>query len=165
MKKVLPIALGVAVLYLIYDFFQGNGGGLSVAGVNIPSIPNVSPEAIQAFAFAISVAEGFGQPNAIPTLANNPGDITDVGQNLPGDTGQRMGQNIIVFDSVSDGWNALYAQAGRMLSGTDPLWPRTWTLIQTGAQYAGDPQNWPVNVADSLDVNTSTTLGQVAEIA
>lgn len=124
---------------------------------------------VQQFAQAISVAEGFGVAGAIPTLANNPGDITDVGQNLPGDTGQRMGANIIVFATATDGWNALYAQVQRMLSGSDSLYPSSATLQAVGGTYASDPTNWPANVVigfvnQGIDVGINTTLGQIAQL-
>ena len=152
--KIFAAIAGAVLAYILFNEYQSPGGG--IAALIGPSQP------VMALASAISVAEGFGETNAIPTRANNPGDITDVGQNLPGDTGQRLGQNIIVFATVTDGWNALYAQCQRMLSGTDPLYPASDTLQAAGGTYANDPVNWPANVASQLGVSINTTLGQLA---
>jgi hypothetical protein len=147
----LAVFFGVGVLLL----FTGILGVGSVTG---------SPSAIvQLLAQAIAAAEGFGVAGAIPTLANNPGDITQAGQNFPGDTGQTMGSaKIIVFDTVQDGWNALYVQVGNMLSGNDTLYPSTLTLEQAGLQYSGGSSAWVANVAAALGVDPSTTLGQLS---
>lgn len=153
--KILAAIIGAVVAYVLFNEYQNPGGGL--AALTGPSQP------VLALAQAISVAEGFGEAGAIPTRANNPGDITDVGQNLPGDTGQRLGAKIIVFATVTDGWNALYAQATRMLSGSDSLYPASDTLQAVGGTYANDPINWPANVAAQLGVSIYTTLGEIAE--
>lgn len=152
--KILGAFIGAIILYVLFNEYQNPGGG--VAALLGPSQP------VQALAQAISVAEGFGETGAIPTKANNPGDITDVGQNLPGDTGQRLGAGIIVFATVTDGWNALYAQCTRMLSGSDSLYPASASLQQVGGTYANDPVNWPANVAAQLGVSINTTLGEIA---
>ncbi|HMD54306.1 MAG TPA: hypothetical protein VKJ65_07155 [Phycisphaerae bacterium] len=152
--KFLAALAGAVIAYVLFNEYQNPGSGLAV--LTGPSQP------VMALAKAISVAEGFGEAGAIPTLANNPGDITDVGQNLPGDTGQRLGAGIIVFATATDGWNALYAQATRMLSGTDSLYPASDTLQAVGGVYANDPVGWPANVAAQLGVSINTTLGQLA---
>lgn len=159
MPKSASIAIAVVVFAALYYFLMGNGGGIAS---DLTALGQPSPQA-QALAQAIALAEGFNVNGSIPQRANNPGDITDVGQNFSGDTGQRIGQNIIVFATPSDGWNALYSQVNLILSGSDPLYPSTDTLSMVGGTYANDPVNWPANVASVLGVSVNTTLGEIAQ--
>ena len=152
-RLLLFIGLGILAVLAIYELAGGDLGAI---------VGGVSQTLIQEFAQAIASAEGFGVANAIPTRANNPGDLTDVGQNFTGDTGQRIGANIIVFDTVQDGWNALYSQVRLILGGSDSLWPSTLTLAQAGLQYSGCDPNWATNVANDLDIDPSITLGEIA---
>jgi hypothetical protein len=154
------VILGIAVVAVLYYLFQ-SGGSITPSESFSTSLLGPSPM-VQQFAQAIALAEGFNVSESIPQRANNPGDITDVGQGFPGDTGQRIGQNIIVFDTAANGWNALYAQVQLMLSGNDPLYPASATLQQVGGVYASDPVNWPANVASVLGVSINTTLGEIA---
>jgi hypothetical protein len=113
-------------------------------------------------ATAISIAEGFGEPEAIPTLANNPGDL-ELG-NVGNGT---LGEGITVYSSVSEGWAALWAQVEMMLSGTDLNYPASLTWSQVGALYAGDSIAWPANVVAQLNqlgypVSIDDTLGDFA---
>ena len=66
-------------------------------------------------AYLIAKREGFGIPNAIPTIRNNPGDL----RHAPGEMHAPGAPNGIgSFDSVAAGWAALemqlrlYAQRG-----------------------------------------------------
>jgi len=115
---------------------------------------------VQLLAKAIAAAEGFGIAGAIPTLANNPGDITDTG--YPGDTGQTLGGGIRVFDTVQDGWNALYDKIENWFSGNSTVYPASATLAQVGATYSNGDPNWATNVAAALDVDPSVTLAELA---
>ncbi len=120
------------------------------------------PDEVLKFAKAISVAEGFGQPEAIPTLGNNPGDLTG------GDTGsfQTMGvmnaEGVVRFTNIDDGWTALYMKVNRMLSGKSLVYPLTLTLEQVGLKYSGGDPNWSKNVAEYLGVPEKTTLAEIA---
>lgn len=149
----LAVILGIVALVFLSD---------ELLGTNF--LMTLSPTTAEQKLFdAISVAEGWGIPGAIPTRANNPLDITDVGQKLAGDTGQRLGSaGVIVFDTVENGTAAGYAQVRRMLSGTDSLWPVELTLTQVGARYANDAISWPANVASQLGVGIDATLGEIA---
>ena len=149
--QALAVVLGVIAVIFLSDQFLGT---------TFLTLPNTPTE--QKVFDAISLAEGWGIPSAIPTRANNPLDITYVGQTLDGDTGQRLGAGIIVFDTIENGTKAGYAQVRRMLSGTDSLWPSELTLTQVGARYANDAVSWPANVASQLGVGINATLGEIA---
>src|SRR5256886_3168558 len=61
------------------------------------------------FMVGIAKAEGYGVPGAIPTRANNPGDLTrSLGYDTTGDTLGDAG--IVVFINRENGWAALEEQ-------------------------------------------------------
>lgn len=115
---------------------------------------------VTALGQAIAQAEGFGTPGAVPTLANNPGDITDTG--WPGDTGRTMGAGIRVFATAADGWNALYGKLNNILAGGSSEYPLSLTFAEFGTIWAGGDPNWVNNVAGELGVDPSSTLAQFA---
>src|SRR6266446_4703355 len=81
---------------------------------------NSSPK-IAAIAAAIAHAEGFGVHNAIPTRANNPGDLK------LGDLGHGDINGKTIFATAEDGWNALQKQIGLMASGQSDYYQPTDT--------------------------------------
>lgn len=123
----------------------------------------VSESLIKRFAQAIAFAEGYGVVGAVPTRANNPGDLTDdldVGHGFI-ETSGPMGAKITVYGTVTDGWTALYKKVGRMLNGASLVYTLDMTIMEVGLKYAGDP-DWSENVARRLGVDTQTTLAQLA---
>jgi len=108
---------------------------------------------------AIANAEGFGKPGAIPTLANNPGDL------VLGDIGYgTMGAGITVFPDLTSGSNALSSQLTKILNGTSSNYSPTETLSQMGATYAGASggSTWASNVAKFLGLTPDATIAQAA---
>lgn len=129
------------------------------------TMPKVSEQIVEIVARAIAKAEGFGIAGAVPTRANNPGDLTQAGQGYAGDTGQTLGANIIVFDTVENGWNALYRQVRLMLSGGSGVYSLADSIEAVAAKYtATDAGAWAQNVADALGVDPSVTLGQLSGV-
>lgn len=112
-------------------------------------------DAIQNFARAIAYAEGYGIPSAIPTVANNPGDLV-----IPGWT-PTLGAGIAVFDSAEYGWSRLYRQLALIVSGQSSYYRLNMTIAEMGRIYAGGDENWSRNVASYLGVSPSTSLIQV----
>ncbi len=152
-------AIALVLWYLVHD----------TSNADAPSIvlsPDViyMPVSSQQLAQAIAKAEGYGVPNAIPTVANNPGDLKlgDVGYGT-------MGTGITVFASADDGWSALYHQCDLMLTGRSAVYSLDWSLAQVGSKYANGDPNWAINVAFALTtlgyigVTTDTTLSQLAQ--
>jgi hypothetical protein len=126
------------------------------------SLPQLSP-----LAAAISQAEGFGaSANNIPTASNNPGNLElgDVGY---GTATTSNGGGVTVYGSLADGANALENQVSNILSGNSSLYNPDMTIQQLGDTYVNGPnggtttgsQNWASNVANSLGVSPSTTVG------
>src|SRR5260370_927931 len=71
---------------------------------------------ITKFMVAIAEQEGFGVPGAIPTRANNPGDLTkSLGYEITGETLGTAG--IAIFVDVPNGWAALEEQLNLIRSG------------------------------------------------
>jgi hypothetical protein len=108
---------------------------------------------------AIGTAEGFGVPNAIPTLANNPGDleIGDIGYGT-------MGQGITVFPDAQSGTNALNSQLASIFNGNSNNYNPNMTIAQMGQTWAGGGQgstNWSNNVSNSLGASPSSTLSSL----
>lgn len=108
---------------------------------------------------AIATAEGYGQPNAIPTLANNPGDLAlgNIGNGT-------LGQGITIFPSPQAGVAALDNQVGMIANGTSANYSPNETINQIGQTYAGQGQqgtNWASNFAKSLGINPNSTFAQL----
>ena len=112
-------------------------------------------------AAALAQLEGFGQPSAIPTLANNPGDLElgDVGYG----TTQAAGGNLITnFPTLDAGWAALENQASKITSGTSPLYPPGTTVQQAGTTYSGGNPAYGQNLANATGVSPNTPVSQLA---
>ena len=155
-SAILVILAGVAVIFVLLNEWtsggqSGSSDQSSQQAIGTGIALGEQPQFIIDTAQAIAVAEGYGVEGAIPTRANNPGDLTDVGQNFPGDTGQRIGQNIIVFATPTDGWNALYAQIRLWLSGNSHVVNPTDSISIIAMKYAPDnPTAWAANVSAQL---------------
>ena len=106
---------------------------------------------VERIARAIAAAEGYGVTGAIPTVRNNPG-------NIKGSDGI-----IKTFQSVSEGWDALYHQVTLMLTGRSSFYVPTMTLAEIARIYTGEAayMNWAANVARILGVTTDTRLEAV----
>lgn len=124
----------------------------------------VSDDLIHKFAAAIAAAEGYGVVGAVPTRANNPGDLTDDGDVGHGfiQTSGPMGAKITVYGSITDGWNALYKKLRRMFDGASHVYTLDMTIMEMGIKYAGSAE-WAANVARKMGTDTRTTLAMLAK--
>jgi hypothetical protein len=119
---------------------------------NIP--PGGYPEIVRRFSQAIATAEGFFVNGSIPQKNNNPGDIMAHG-------------HYVVYSSIEEGWQALYAQVYKMFYGGSMYYNPTMTISQVAFYYANganDPTgaaNWANNVADYMGVTPDTTLNEL----
>lgn len=126
--------------------------GLRLAGLGDP---------INDAAQAIAQAEGFGVPGAAPTRYHNPGDLSkgdEWGQNVSGYITLPDGENLIIFSSDQDGWNALYAKLQNILNGGSRVYSPSMTWIQIAQQWAGNWQTWLNNVTLALGVSPADTF-------
>lgn len=139
-EKILVVgAVALALAYLMKKTT-----GISVTGTYSDQVKQIAQ--------AIATAEGFGKPNAIPTLRNNPGDLTEsdgAGHWVPR-----------TFATVEDGWNHLYAYVQRMIDGTGH-YNTSMTWREIGKIYDGEAayMNWVNNVTIALAVSPDSTLG------
>lgn len=109
-----------------------------------------------ALAQAIAAAEGYGVAGAIPTTANNPGDLKN------GDIGYgTLGSGITIYGSSDDGWAALENQLELISSGQSAYYSPTMSIAQLGNTWAGGDSNWARNVAASLGVPATTSFAAV----
>lgn len=107
------------------------------------TLPGLSP-----LGQAIANAEGYGVPGAIPTLNNNPGDLTDGGK-------------ILSYGSITDGINALQSQVTAMLTGSSKYYNPSMTIAEVGQTYANGDPAWAANVSNYLGVSPDTPIGQL----
>jgi lysozyme family protein len=117
--------------------------------------PRASSPGAERLARAIAKAEGFGVPGALPTRANNPGDLKLGGNTISG---------ITVFETVADGWRALYAQIDKMTSGLSAFYSNGTTIRQMGQKWtatASQQLAWSKTVADALGVDIDTPIGDI----
>lgn len=124
----------------------------------------VSQQLIEKLAKAIAAAEGFGVPGAIPTKANNPGDITDdgdLGYGVMQSSGPH-GAAITIYPTAADGWQALYKKIHRALAGASHVYRLDMTIEQIGIKWSGDPV-WARNVARSMGCDCNFTLAQLVD--
>ena len=118
---------------------------------------------VERFAHAIAKAEGYGMKHVIPTRYHNPGDLKAVkGFTYPGQIGIGKGRHVI-FANDAAGWNALYYQIGKMVSGESRHYLPSMTIEQVARKYAGNWRQWSTNVAHNLGVPANTTLAEVLE--
>lgn len=143
----MPAALAIGVVVALWFLF----GARVSAAISRPAAPS---DAIGAFAQAIASAEGFGDPGAVPTRANNPGDLA-----LGGNT---LGAGITIYATPADGWNALYSQLARIRDGQSAYYRTDMSIADMGAIYApGEGAAWAANVAAALGVSVNTTIGSL----
>lgn len=114
------------------------------------------------FSQAISNREGFGTADSVPTKANNPGslELGDIGH---GTIPAANGQQITVFGSPQEGQAALDRQLNLIMSGASPKYPPTMTLEQFGQKYSGGDARYGADIAKSLGVSPTMTLGELAQ--
>ncbi len=113
---------------------------------------------------AIAKAEGFGTPGAIPTLANNPGDLVAgpfaTAHGATGSLPAAGGQQIATFPSVEAGTAATDALVAGNYAGGDI------NALAAGWLSGSSPQtqaNWANTVAGSLGVPASTPVSATAD--
>jgi hypothetical protein len=117
---------------------------------------------IERFAHAIARAEGFYRKGSIPNRYHNCGDLKAVkGFTYPGQTGIGKGRHVI-FANDTAGWNALYHQIHKMVSG-DSRYSPSMTIEQVARKYAGNWRQWSRNVSHNLGVPATTTLVELYE--
>ena len=111
---------------------------------------------IPGFAFAIGKAEGFGVTGAIPTRANNPGDLVlgSVGFGTLGTKG------ITIYPTFDQGVRALYRELNLILTNTSRVYTNSMTFSQIAVLWTGNdnPIGWASTVAKSLNVFPDTTI-------
>lgn len=160
---VIPIAVVSAIAFLVIYV-------LSQKIQELDDVPTdntrVFPDAYKQFAKAISVAEGYGVVGAIPSLANNPGDLE-----LPHWQGEKLGsQGISVLDPdtvdaplpPNGGWYRLLKQIEFIGEGKSHVYSLDMTIQEMSLKWTTtQSEAWAENVANYLGVSVTTQLSEV----
>jgi len=144
-----PIVPIVVVLVVVFILAAGAAAEASSMRFVQPAGPS---DKITKFAAAIATAEGFGDEGAVPTRANNPGDL-ELG-------GTIVGEGVTTYPTPEAGWAALYAQLVRIRDGRSSVYTIQMTIGDMAANYApADAGSWAANVARYLGVSVDTPIG------
>ena len=119
------------------------------------------PTQVTTFAHAIAKAEGFGVPHSIPTTCHNPGDLK--GRHFEGQVGLCKGGHAR-FANDAYGWDALYSQIEKMISGNSRIYHTSMTMREVSKQWAGNSRVWLRNVCEMLSIQPNDTLSQYFDI-
>jgi len=119
------------------------------------------PVTVEQLGHAIATAEGWGIPGSIPTVANNPGDLTGDDAGYFTTAGVMNKEGVVKFVDVDDGWSALHWKCYRILSGKSKVYPPEMTIEEMGMKYSGGNPNWAVNVARELGLSVTTTIAEM----
>lgn len=168
MQPLTPITIIVigAALALVFLFSQNASGQADNVSNNLPnpsyppppSLGEFGDAAINFFTNAIAKAEGYGVTGAIPTRANNPGDLV-----IPNWQGQKLGsEGISVFITPNEGWNRLKYQLYLIGSGQSHVYSLTMTIADMAKKWTRtNPDVWASIVASSIGTTTDVTLGDL----
>lgn len=160
MITALLVALAAVAAWLSKRFL--GGATPIIPGARPPadtgSASSIYSSGIVALANAIAAAEGFGIPGAIPTRANNPGNLV-----IPGWKGETLGaEGISVFATADEGWKRLYNQLQLIKDGRSRVYTLNDTIATMGAKWAPhDGGNWAANVSRVLQMPLTTRLGDL----
>jgi hypothetical protein len=114
---------------------------------------------VDAFATAISHAEGFGVRGTIPSRYHNPGDLKTNRSSDPWPGQVRIGKaGHIVFKNDEAGKAALRECIIKMTDGRSNYFNPNMTLNQVARRYAENWRPWVKTVSKELGVPATTTL-------
>lgn len=162
----LSLALGLAIVAaaLAYWWLTSIQGGFDDQGTDDSTM--MYRDSIRWFADAIAVAgEGYGIAGAIPTRANNPGDLV-----IPNWTGNTLGAaKISVFSSPAEGWRRLYKQLQLIVDGQSRVYTPAMTIAEMAKRWTTtEPDAWARNVVNRLqskwaygNVTIDTVIGEL----
>jgi hypothetical protein len=152
---IIAVVLVAIASLLLESSGQGDGSSTGALGGAVTAAPLNAK--IVALAQAIAQAEGFGIPGAVPTRANNPGDLVngDIGLGVANSAG------VTIYASVSDGWGALYHELNLIFTGMSSVYSTNFDFATFARLWTGGDNfsAWAANVTSILGANTSSTLG------
>ena len=119
------------------------------------------PNNVMTFAHAVAKAEGFYNHGTIPNLCHNPGDLK--GKHFTGQIGLCKGGHARFADDAY-GWDALYSQIEKMISGNSRIYHTDMTLRDVSRAWAGNSRVWLKNVCEMLSIQPNDTLSQYFDI-
>jgi hypothetical protein len=157
--KAMAVALlvvGIAILLLEESSGGMSGDGSSGTGGVVPQSAAPLNAQVQQLAQAIATAEGFGIPGAVPTRANNPGDLVLGDQGL----GVANSAGVTIFATVAAGWAALYYELNLIFLGESSQYNPSMTFAQFAQKWTGGDNAgaWASNVTSSISASPGTLL-------
>lgn len=119
-------------------------------------------EAVDLFANAIAVAEGYFVSGSRAQRNNNPGNLT------VDTTGKSIGRDgmFIIYGSAADGWDALKKQVSLILTNASQIYNSNMTVYEIAQRYTTTEQlAWATNVARSLGISPDTKISALLSTA
>lgn len=119
-------------------------------------------EAIDLFANAIAVAEGYFVSDSRAQRNHNPGNLT------VDTTGTSIGRDgmFIVYGSATDGWDALKKQVSLILTNASQIYNSEMTIYEIAQRYTTTEQlAWAQNVARTLGISPDTKISALLSSA
>lgn len=160
MGEILLLTAAGLLLYAAYTQLQTGFDFLPGDAMN-GNQPQPVPDAkVQLLEQAIEFAEGFGKAGAIPTLANNPGDLElgDVGLGV-------LGEGITIYPDVAIGRAKLTKIVRGWLAGVSSSYSLDDSFLTVAQEYVGGKRtptvqagNWALNVVTYLNTNAGVFL-------
>lgn len=99
-------------------------------------------------AHAIAVAEGYGAGQNVPTNFRNPGDLGPDDTGYPGE--YHAGSTVSRIPTHEQGWQFLYGKLANIFAGKSRTYFPSMTFLNMAQKYAGNWQNWVINVTTEL---------------
>ncbi|HEY1644759.1 MAG TPA: hypothetical protein VGF75_00035, partial [Candidatus Saccharimonadales bacterium] len=112
------------------------------------------------FGSSIANAEGYGVPGAVPTIANNPGDL-ELGDVGFGVTSAANGNEITNFPTAQAGADALTNQENLIANGNSSAYTSGESLSDFANTYSGGSQSFLQNIESYLGVGENTSLSSL----
>jgi hypothetical protein len=151
------VLAGIAALLLQQSSGSASGDAPTGTGGadSLPTAPLNSK--IAALAQAIATAEGFGVVGAVPTRANNPGDLIFGDQGL----GVANSEGVTIYPNPAAGWGALYHELNLIFAGGSKVYSTdmsfsTFARIWTGGDNYGA---WAATVVNAIGASLDEPLG------
>jgi hypothetical protein len=148
----------VVIATLLSQTISGGGSGDSSAGAG-GAVLNTVPlnSKVQALAQAIATAEGFGVAGAVPTRANNPGDMVFGYQGY----GVANSEGVTIYPDLATGWGALYYELNLIFTGRSSVYSLSMTFAQFANKWTGGDNYgaWAANVVSAIGASVGETLG------
>jgi hypothetical protein len=161
MGQAIAVAIVLVIVATLLSQLSSSGasGDAPAGGGGVATVRKAAPlnSKIQALAQAIATAEGFGVPGAVPTRANNPGDLVFGDQGY----GVANSEGVTIYPDVASGFGALYYELNLIFTGQSKVYTLDMTFAKMAQLWTGGDQSgaWAANVVSVVGASVNETLG------